>query len=129
MVRLIGAGAAGAAVLVASAVVLGDYPVTGSVMWSGAVLIPLLIGIAMTLISGASGNTDRLQSRLWMVTGPMAAGAMAWGLRIATGWGLDPTPVFAWLSVAVAGLWPEAWAFRLALRRRVATGDPATPAT
>lgn len=129
MVRLIGAGVTGAAVLIASAVVLGDYPVTGSVMWSAAVLVPLLIGIGMSLVLGGAGSNPRVRSRLWAVTGLMAAGAMAWGLRIATGWGLDPTPVFAWIAVAAAGLWPEAWALRLALRRPVPASGPATPAT
>lgn len=93
----------GAAAVVACAVVLGDYPLSGSVPWVSAVLIPLLIGITL------SGVAGRHQSALWMATGPLAGASMAWGVRIATGWGLDPVPLSCWAAIAIAVVWPPAW--------------------
>ncbi len=48
--RLLTAALEGVAVAVAGAVVLGDYPLGGSVPWLAAVVIPLLIGATMTLV-------------------------------------------------------------------------------
>lgn len=65
--------ASGLAVTAASAVVLGDYPLSGAVPWITPILVPLLIGAAMTLI-------DRLHAPgLWMLTGPLAALGVLWG--------------------------------------------------
>lgn len=89
---------------VASAVVLGDYPLTGPVPWVTPVLIPVLIGVTMTLVAG--GCHRRL---LWAATGLLAAGAILWGVRIATGWGLDPMPASWWAVVGVALVWPPVW--------------------
>ena len=102
--RLAAATVAGALLTVASAVVLGDYPLTGAVPWVTPVLIPLLIGVTMTVVAG--GFHRRL---LWAATGLLAAGAILWGVRIATGWGLDPVPGSWWAVVAVAVVWPPVW--------------------
>ena len=114
MFRAAASALIGTAVAVVSAVVLGDYPVTGAVMWTAAVVVPLLVGVSMVLVAGAS--RPRAARWWWVATGFLSAGSTAWGLRIATGWGLDPTPVFAWLAVAVSGLWPGVWGLRLSLR-------------
>ena len=97
------AGAAGAAAAVASAVVLGDYPLSGVVPWVTPVLIPGLIAAAMIAL-------DRAHTRWWWVaSGPLSAGAVLWGVRIATGWGLDPWPASWWFVTAAALVWPPAW--------------------
>lgn len=98
--RLAIAALLGIAVAVAGAVVLGDYPLSGSVPWLAAVVIPLLIGAVMTLTAGTHRRA------LWIATGPLAAGAVAWGVRIATGWGLEPVPASCWAAMAGALVWP-----------------------
>jgi hypothetical protein len=98
--RLVLGGIAGAATAAGGAVVLGDYPLTGSVPWLAAVVIPLLIGGVMTSVAGGR------PSALWVATGPLAGLAMAWGVRIATGWGLDPVPASAWAAGATSLVWP-----------------------
>ena len=102
--RLVAASAAGVSLSVASAVVLGDYPLTGAVPWVAPVVIPLLIGVTM---SAAAGSHRPL---LWSTTGPLSAAAILWGVRIATGWGLDPMPGAWWAVTAVALVWPPGWA-------------------
>ncbi|HET6966283.1 MAG TPA: hypothetical protein VFH58_16020 [Acidimicrobiales bacterium] len=101
--RLLLAALVGTAAVVACAVVLGDYPLSGSVPWLAALIIPLLIGGAMTLVAGAH------RPALWMATGPLAAGSVAWGVRIATGWGLDPVPASCWAAIGLSLVWPTAW--------------------
>lgn len=101
--RVAVAVAVGMAVTAASAVVLGDYPLSGAVPWVTPIVIPLLIGAAMTLIDKTHAPW------LWVLTGPLAALGVLWGARIATGWGLDPWPTSWWAVVAVALLWPPLW--------------------
>ena len=98
--RLVLAGISGAATAAGCAVVLGDYPLSGSVPWLAAIVIPLLIGGVMTSVAG------RHSSALWVATGPIAGLAIAWGVRIATGWGLDPVPAAAWAAGGLAVVWP-----------------------
>lgn len=114
--RLALAAVAGAAVTVVAAVVLGDYPLTGAVPWVTPILVPLLIGLAMTLTAGGHRRW------LWVATGPLAAAAVLWGVRIATGWGLDPWPASWWGVAAVALVWPPAWGL-LSTRRAVTDGS------
>lgn len=102
--RLVLAVVAGVGTAAACAIVLGDYPLSGSVPWVAAGLIPLLIGTAATLTAGAH------QRALWLATGPLALGAVAWGVRIATGWGLDPVPASCWFAMGLALLLPVGWA-------------------
>ena len=102
--RLLAAGVAGAALTVASAVVLGDYPLSGSVPWLAAVIIPAVIGVTMTSVAG------RHREVFWAATGLLSAVALGWGVRIATGWGLDPVPTSAWIAIAAGFAWPLAWA-------------------
>ena len=109
------------------AVVLGDYPLSGSVPWLAALVIPLLIGVVMTLVAGGH------RSGLWILTGPLALGAMAWGVRIATGWGLDPVPASCWAAMVISLVWPLGWALgpaRRASRDAAAARDagPGRPA-
>lgn len=106
----------GAATASASAVVFGDYPLSGSVPWVAAVLIPLLVGTVMSLVAGG-----RYRRAWWIATGPLAAAAMAWGVRIATGWGLDPVPDSCWAAGSLALLWPPA--FGIVWSRRSAAGQ------
>jgi hypothetical protein len=103
-VRLLLAALLGAATAVLGAVVLGDYPLSGSVPWLAAIVIPSLIGAIMVMVA------DGYETTLWIVTGPLGATSVAWGVRIATGWGLDPVPASAWAAVAVALVWPPCWA-------------------
>ena len=95
--------------------VLGVYPLSGVVPWLSAVVIPLLIGAVMTVVSGSHRRA------LWIATGPLALVAMGWGVRIATGWGLDPVPGSCWVAMALAALWPVGWGIGAARR----AGDPA----
>jgi hypothetical protein len=103
-VRLLTAALLGAVTAVLGAVVLGDYPLSGSVPWLAAILIPFLIGAIMVIVA------DGYETSLWIVTGPLGATSVAWGVRISTGWGLDPVPASAWGAVAVALVWPPCWA-------------------
>jgi len=112
--------AAGVAVTSASAVVLGDYPLSGAVPWLTPVLVPVLVGATMTLIDRKHGVW------LWALTGPLAALAVLWGARIATGWGLDPWPISWWGVAAVALAWPPLWG--VLSRRRVRSSVGAEPA-
>ena len=111
---LLGAGTAAVC-----AVVLGDYPLSGVVPWAAAVVIPLLVGVVMTAVAGGH------RSALWVATGPLALGAMAWGVRIATGWGLDPVPGACWVAMALAFVWPVGWG--LTRGRRAAAAGTAAP--
>ena len=104
--RLGAAAVSGIAVAGAAAIVLGDYPLSGSVPWVAAVLIPLLIGVAMTLVDG------RRRPALWAVTGVLAAASVGWGVWIASGRGLDPVPASAWIAIALALVWPLVYAAR-----------------
>jgi hypothetical protein len=115
--RLVVAVLAGLTGVVSCAVVLGDYPLSGAVPWAAALLIPLLIGVAMTLVD------HRHAGALWLMAGPLGAGSIAWGVRIATGWGLDPVPAAAWAAMVIALLWPPAWSARRWARGRSAAGD------
>jgi hypothetical protein len=105
----------GVGVAVLAAVVLGDYPLSGAVPWTAAVVIPAVVGVPMTALAG------RHQRALWAATGPLSAGAFGWGVAIATGWGLDPVPTAAWAGLAVTLAWPLALA--AALHQRRLTGD------
>jgi hypothetical protein len=111
--RLLLAGIAGAAAAAGGAVVLGDYPLSGSVPWFAALLIPLLVGVVMNAVAGSH------RREMWMATGPLAALAMAWGVRIATGWGLDPVPDSCWAAGAIALVWPPAYGLLAAGRHRL----------
>lgn len=95
----------GVATAVASAIVLGDYPLGGSVPWIAAFVVPFLIGAVMVIVADSS------ETLIWFLTGPLAAASIGWGVRIATGWGLDPVPASCWSALTIAFLWPPAWAF------------------
>jgi hypothetical protein len=112
VVRTVFAGLAGVAVAAGGAIVLGDYPLSGSVPWVAAIVIPLLIGVVMAMGAGTH------QRELWVATGPLGALSMAWGVRIATGWGLDPVPASCWAAGAIALAWPPAWGLLRTVRRR-----------
>lgn len=105
--RLLAGTVVGLVASVVCAVVLGDYPVTGSVPWVAAILIPVLIGVSMTMAAGSH------PAALWLATGPLAAGSLAWGVLIATGFGIDPVPASCWIAVAIALVWPAGWALIL----------------
>jgi hypothetical protein len=112
--RLVAAGLAGAAVASIAAVILGDYPLSGSVPWVAAFLVPGVIGVSMTTVAG------RHRTALWAATGPLGAASLGWGIRIATGWGLDPVPGTAWVAIALGLVWPLAWAAVTRTRRQPA---------
>jgi hypothetical protein len=94
----------GAATAFAAAVVLGDYPVDGSVPWVAAALVPFVLGSVMTTVAG------RRSRWIWAAAGPLGAGSLAWGVWIATGRGLDPWPASFWWTVGLSLVWPLAWA-------------------
>jgi hypothetical protein len=112
--RLLAAGVAGAAVASVAAVILGDYPLSGSVPWVAAFLIPGVIGVTMTTVAG------RHRAAMWAATGPLATASLGWGIRIATGWGLDPVPRAAWAAIALGLVWPLAFAAVTRTRRHPA---------
>lgn len=117
------AALAGLAAAVAGAVVLGDYPLSGSVPWVAAGLIPLLIGVVSTAVAG------RHRAAFWVATGPVGAAAVAWGVRIATGWGLDPVPATAWAAMAIALVWPPAFGLLGSSRRTRGVSRPPVAVT
>lgn len=117
--RLVLAAVLGLVVAAGSALVLGDYPLSGSVPWISAVLIPLLVGLAMTLVA------ERQRVPLWVATGPLAAAAFGWGVWIATGRGLDPVPTSAVVSGVLVLVWPPLWGIVLARRPAGRRTDPA----
>lgn len=127
--RSILASASGLAVTAAAAVVLGDYPLSGAVPWAAAVVIPFLIASAMLLVAGTGGSTAPARRRrtiIWSLTGPLAVISLAWGFRVATGYGLDPLPTSCWIAGAFGLAWPPAWGLLRARSRRTApTGTPA----
>jgi hypothetical protein len=112
--RVLAAGVLGAAVASAAAVILGEYPLSGSVPWLAALVVPAAIGLTMTTMA------RRHRPALWAATGPLAAASLAWGVRIATGWGLDPVPAAAWAAIAVGLVWPLGWAAWSRARRQPA---------
>jgi hypothetical protein len=103
-VRVMVALILGAGVAAAGAVVLGDYPLSGAVPWLAALIIPGLSGASMALAAGAGGPALLLS----LAAGAFGGGAVAWGVRIATGYGLDPVPASAWASIGLAAAWPVA---------------------
>lgn len=115
--RTVVAVVVGAGIASIAAVILGDYPLSGSVPWLAALIVPGLIGIAMTMMD------RRHRAVLWAATGPLAAGSLGWGVRIATGWGLDPVPAAAWAAIFLSLAWPVAWS----IVSRGRAGEPASP--
>lgn len=119
--RLIVAVLLGMGTATGCAVVLGDYPLSGSVPWLAAVVIPLVIGAIMSLVAG------RHRPLLWLGTGPLSVAALGWGVRIATGWGLDPVPASCWVAMAIAFAWPVAWGLGPARRSQQETTTNRAP--
>lgn len=93
----------GAGLATLGALSLGEYPITGAVPWLAAAIIPALIGVVMGALA------RRRRRELWVLTGPLAAGSLLWGIRIATSWGIDPVPAAAWAATGLAAVWPVAW--------------------
>jgi len=102
--RLIVAGLAGAAIATLAAVTLGEYPLTGTVPWLSCAIVPALIGTCMSWIAGTHRRA------IWLATGPLAAASLAWGVNIATSWGIDPIPAAGWAEIFIGLAWPLAWA-------------------
>ena len=121
MKRLILAAVAGAGIACFAAVTLGEYPLTGWIPWLACVIVPAAIGTAMTAIAG-----DRRRA-LWVATGPLSAASLAWGVGIATSWGIDPVPPAAWAEMSVGLAWPIAWAVLSAGGRRPAAAEAPAP--
>jgi hypothetical protein len=114
VIRLILAVLAGAAVACAAALTLGEYALTGAIPWLSCLIVPALIGTAMTAIAA------RNRRALWFATGPLACAALAWGVSISTSWGIEPVPAAAWAEIAIGLAWPIAWGV-LSGRRSVPT--------
>jgi hypothetical protein len=104
-----------------AAVILGDYPLSGAVPWVSALLVPGVIGVTMTTIAGSH------RPAIWAATGPLAAASLLWGVRIATGWGLDPVPGAAWAAVVLGLAWPLAYAGFVKVRGSPPNREPAAP--
>lgn len=102
--RSIAAVVAGCLIACLAAVTLGEYPLTGAVPWLASVIVPALIGSAMTAIAGAHRRP------LWFATGPLSCACLAWGVAISTTWGLQPVPAAGWAEMAIALAWPVGWA-------------------
>lgn len=112
MKRLIPAVLVGCLIACLAAVTLGEYPLTGAVPWLACLIVPAVIGTAMTAIAGPGPlhTPGRYRRVLWFATGPLAAASLAWGVSISTSWGLDPVPPAAWAEMAIGLSWPIAWA-------------------
>jgi len=125
--RLIPAVLVGCLIACLAAVTVGEYPLTGAVPWLACLIVPAVIGTAMTAIAGpGSGRAaGRYRRALWVATGPLSAASLAWGVSISTSWGLDPVPPAAWAEMAIGLCWPVAWAF-LAGRERARPDDQRT---
>jgi hypothetical protein len=116
--RLVVAVVVGAGLASVSAVILGDYPLSGAVPWLAAIVIPGVVGACMVLVAGSH------QVGLWTLTGPLGAASLGWGIRIATGWGLDPVPASCWAAIAIGLVWPLAWAAGTRRWQRSSTSPP-----
>lgn len=103
VIRLIVAAVAGCAIGCLAAVTLGEYPLTGVDPWLACVIVPALIGTAMTAIAKAHRRA------LWISTGLLSGGCLAWGVGISTTWGLEPVPTAGWAEIAIGFAWPVAW--------------------
>ena len=103
--------ASGVLLAAGSAVVLGDYALSGLVPWTAAVVVPAIIAAAMILAGGGE------PIRFWLLTGPLAGASLGWGAWIATGRGLSPIPAAVWAAIALAVAWPLACAGLLWTRR------------
>lgn len=121
VMRLIAAVTAGCLIACLAALTLGEYPLTGAIPWLACVIVPALIGTAMTAIAG------RHRRALWVATGPLACASLAWGVAISTTWGLDPVPAAAWAEMAIGLVWPVAWAMGAA-RKAAQAAPPEQPA-
>ena len=115
--RTVVAVVVGAGIAAIAAVIFGDYPLSGSVPWLAAVIVPGVIGVPMAALD------RRHRAAMWAVAGPLAAGSLAWGVRIATGWGLDPVPAAAWAAIFIGLSWPVAWS----IFSRARASEPASP--
>jgi hypothetical protein len=120
--RLIPAVLAGCSIACLAAETLGEYPLTGVIPWLACLIVPALIGTAMTAIAA------RFRGALWVATGPLSAACLAWGVSISTSWGIDPVPAAAWAEMAIGLTWPLAWAL-LVVRKRPARFDDPSPST
>lgn len=108
--RIVLALTLGAVMTVIIALILGEYPFTGTTPYLAAILVPAAIGFAVVWIDGDH------RAWLWAATGPLSAAGIGWALWISTGRGADTVPAGGWASIALALLWPLAWAGRLAHR-------------
>ena len=102
MTRIVLALVAGAALVVFAAVTIGEYPLSAADIWLAAVIVPALLGSIMSTIA-------RRRRAFWLAAGPLAGGAVGWGIGISTTWGIEPVPVDAWFALVFATLWPIGW--------------------
>jgi hypothetical protein len=100
--RVVVAFVAGAVTAVLAAVTVGEYPLSAADIWLAAVIVPALLGAIMSAI----GRSGRL---MWFAAGPVAGGAIGWGIGISTSWGIEPVPFDAWIALAAATVWPVVW--------------------
>ena len=120
MTRLVVALVAGAAVAVLAAVTVGEYPLSAADIWLAALIVPALLGAIMSSIG-------RRSRPLWIATGPIAGGAIGWGIGISSSWGIEPVPVDAWLALAAATVWPIVWGLVMFNRQAESAGDRRAP--
>lgn len=66
-------------------------------------IVPALVAVVVT------AGADRHRRQLWILTGPLSVASIAWGVAIASTWGLDPVPISAWWADAASLLWPVTW--------------------
>lgn len=93
---------AGAALAVLGALTLGEYPLSPVVVWIAALVVPALLGVVTSSLSGR-------KLLPWITAGPVAGAAIAWGVAISSSWGIEPVPLDAWVAAGAGGLWPVAW--------------------
>lgn len=88
--------------MVFAAVTIGEYPLSAADVWLAAIIVPALLGSIMSTIA-------KRRRAFWLAAGPLAGGAVGWGIGISTTWGIEPVPVDAWFALVFAALWPIGW--------------------
>jgi hypothetical protein len=98
--RTVVAVVVGAGIAALTGLILGEYDLATLTPFAAALIIPEAIGAAMAAID------PRHRSGMWALTGLLGGAGLGWGVWIYTGQGLEPVPVQAWASVAIAMAWP-----------------------
>ena len=88
----------GALVAALGALILGEYPFTGTLPWIAGPLFGLVVGETVV----AAGHSRSMV--VGAVAGLLAIGGISWAGWISSGEGLAPMSTVVWASAALAGV-------------------------